>query len=167
MEESCKAVPDTVLAIADTTLSFAPPEGWTYAREPGLSVATAPGGTAMLALTSAASDARTAIIEAVEKLITRLELESVSTKSFRNRLGKADDELDNGKLKIRLWEVDKRRQHGKAPQLKGKSQGTLLVALAPAGDGKFVVGAGFVVNPDSESLASLVMKSIQSLRTAP
>jgi hypothetical protein len=39
--------------------------------------------------------------------------------------------------------------------------------LAPASDGKFVVGAAFVVNPDSESLASVVMKSVQSFKAAP
>jgi len=153
--------------VPETTLRFAPPEGWIYAKEAGLSVALAPAGTATLALTSAASDARTPVAEAVEKLLTRLEIESVNGKSLRSRLGKADDELDNGKLKIRLWEVDKRRQHGKSPQLKGKGQGTVLVALAPASDGKFAVGAAFVVNPDTESLASVVMKSIQSLRAAP
>jgi hypothetical protein len=127
----------------------------------------APGGTATLALTSAPSDARKPVIEAVEKLLKRLDIEDVHTKSLRSRLGKPDDELDDGKLKIRLWEVDKRRQRGKSPQLKGKGQGTLLVALAPARDGKVVVGTGFVVNPDPESLAGAVMKSIQSLRAVP
>jgi hypothetical protein len=167
LEESCKAASDTELELADTALSFAPPEGWTYAREDGFSVTIAPGGTATLALTAAPSDARTPVVEAVEKLLARLEIEDVNTRALRNRLGKSDGQLDNGKLTIRLWEVDKRRQHGKSPQLKGKGQGTLLVVLAPARDGKVVVGAGFVVTPDSESLASVVMKSIQSLRTTP
>lgn len=167
VEESCKATSATELALPDAALRFAPPEGWIYAREAELSVTLAPDGTALLALTIAASDARTAVVEAVEKLLARLEIEDVNAKSLRNRLGKADEQLDDGKLEIRLWEIDKRRQHGKSPQLKGKGQGTLLVALAPASDGKMVVGAGFVVTPGSESLASVVMKSIQSLRTEP
>src|SRR5262249_19516629 len=123
--ENCKALADTSLEVPEAALSFAPPEGWVYAREEGLSLAIAPGGTAALALTSAASEDRKPVIEAVEKLLTRLEIEDVSTKSLRGRLGKADEQLESGKLKIRLWEVDKRRQHGKSPQLKGKGQGTL------------------------------------------
>jgi hypothetical protein len=165
--EGCKAAADTELELPDTGLRFAPPEGWIYAREPEIAVAMAPGGAAVLALTPAPHDERKAIGEAVEKLLKRLEIESVHTKSLRSRLGKPDGELESGKLTIRLWEVDKRRQHGKAPQLKEKGQGTLLVAVAPARDGQVVVGAGFVVNPDSESLASVVMKSIQSLRSPP
>jgi hypothetical protein len=124
----------------------------------------APGGTAALGLMAAPSGDRTPVLEAVQKLLVRLEIEDVNTKSLRSRLGKADGELESGKLAIRLWEVDKRRQRGKSPQLKGKGKGTLLVAVAPAGDGKVVVGTGFVVVPDDESRASLVMKSIQSLR---
>jgi hypothetical protein len=167
VEENCRAAADTELELADTNLRFAPPEGWVYAREAGFSVALAPGGTAALALTAAPTDERKPISEAIQKLLVRLEIDGVSAQSLRNRLGKADDQLENGKLVIRLWEIDKRRQHGKSPQLKGKGQGTLLVAVAPANDGKVVVGAGFVVTPDDEAFASVVMKSIQSLRASP
>ena len=167
VEEGCKATSDTQLEVADCGLMLTPPEGWVYARESGMLVTMAPAGTAKLALAPAASDARTPVIETVEKLLTRLEIEKLNTKSLRSRLGKADDEVDTGKLTIRLWEVDKRRQRGKSPELKGKGQGTVLVALAPASGGKVVVGAAFVVNPDSDSLAGVVMKSIQSLRAPP
>jgi hypothetical protein len=167
LAENCKAVADTVIGLPDTEVRFAPPEGWGYAREPGFSVAVAPGGTAVLALATAPSDDKAPIFGAIEKLLTRLEIVDVHTKSLRGRLNKPDAELESGPFALRLWEVDKRRQRGKAPQLKGKGQGTLLVAVAPVGKGQVVVGAGFVLTPDSESLASLVMKSIQSLRAAP
>jgi len=167
MEEGCKAAADTELAVPDAGLSFVPPEGWLYARESGLSVAIAPGGTATLALAPAASDDRKAIVEVVDKLLKRLEIEKVNTKSMRNRLGKPDAKLESGKLTIQLWEIDKRRQNGKSPDLKGKGQGTLLLVVAPARDGQVVVGTGFVVQTDAESLAPVVMKSIQSLRSPP
>ena len=167
LEESCKAAADTVLELPEAGLSFTPPEGWAYAREPGLTVARFHEGTATLALTAAPTDDRKAVVEAVEKLAKRLEIEKLNTQSLRGRLNKADAELESGKLTIRLWEIDKRRQRGKAPQLKGKGQGTALVALAPARDGQVVVGVGFVVNPDPQSLAGAVMKSIQSLRSPP
>lgn len=167
LEESCKAAAGTELELPDAGLTFTPPEGWVYAREPGVTVARFPEGTAMLALTTAPTDDRKALVEAVEKLAKRLEIEKLNTQSLRGRLNKADAELEDGKLTIRLWEIDKRRQRGKSPQLKGKGQGTVLVAVAPARDGQVVVGVGFVVNPDTESLAGAVMKSIQSLRSPP
>lgn len=167
LEEKCQATADTEVDLSDAALRFAPPAGWLYAREPGVSIAMAPGSTATLALTAAPSGDRAPVLEAVQKLLTRLEIEDVNTRSLRGRLGKADGELESGAIAIQLWEVDKRRQHGKAPQLKGKGQGTLLVAVAKGQDGKVVVGTGFVVMPDTESMASVIMKSIQSLKAAP
>lgn len=166
LEENCKAASDTELQLEDTGLCFVPPEGWLYARESGLSIAMAPGGTAALAITAAPNDERAPITDAVRNLLVRLDVEDVNTESLQKRLGKADGKLEAGALEIRLWEIDKRRQRGKSPQLKGKGQGTLLVAVAPADDGKVVVGAGFVVTPDTESQAAMVMKAIQSLRAA-
>lgn len=163
LEEDCKAAADTQLKLEGTEVSFAPPDGWTYAREPGRAVTIAPSGTATLALSTAPNGERGPVLETVEKLLASLEIEDVNTKSLRARLGKADEQLENGGLAIRLWEVDKRRQRGKAPQLKNKGHGTLLVAVAQAGEGSVVVGTGFVVTPDAESLAGVVMKSIQSL----
>jgi hypothetical protein len=126
----------------------------------------ATGGLGTLGLTAAPSGDRDPVVEAVLKLLTRFEIASVNMKLLRNRLSKADAKLEGAALAIELWEVDKRRQRGKAPRLKDKGVGTLLVAVAPAGDGKVVVGTGFVVTPDAEPLAGLVMKSLQSLRTA-
>jgi hypothetical protein len=167
LEESCHAAAGTELDVPGSNLRFTPPEGWTYAGESALAVTVAPDGLATLGLLAAASGERDPIIEAVEKLLTRLEVANVNLKSLRGRLGKADAKLEGSALGIELWEVDKRRQRGKAPQLKDKGPGTLLVAVAHAADGKVVVGAGFVVTPDAQSLAGLVMKSLQSLRTAP
>jgi hypothetical protein len=122
---------------------------------------------ATLGLAPAPSAERDAVLEALQKLVARFEIANVNVKLLRNRLGKADAKLEGAALAVELWEVDKRRQRGKAPELKDKGKGTLLVAVAPAADGKVVVGAGFVVTPDAEPLAGLVMKSLQSLRTAP
>lgn len=166
LEENCRATTETEVDVEGSSLRYAPPEGWMYAREPGLSVAVATGGLGTLGLTAAPSGDRDPVVDAVQKLLTRFEIASVNMKLLRTRLSKADAKLEGSALAIELWEVDKRRQRGKAPQLKDKGVGTLLVAVAPADDGKVVVGAGFVVTPDAEALAGLVMKSLQSLRTA-
>jgi hypothetical protein len=167
LQENCTAVSDTELALEDTSLRYAPPAGWIYAREPGVSVSVAPAGGATLALTASPSGDKKPVTEAIKKLLTRLAIEDVHVKTLGGRLGKPDEELEVASIPVKLWEIDKRRQRGKAPQLKGKGTGTLLVAVAAANDGKVVVATGFVVTPDSEEQAGMVMKAIQSLKAAP
>jgi hypothetical protein len=58
--------------------------------------------------------------------------------------------------------VDKRKQDGQNPQMKGKP-GALLVVVATFAD-QPLVGAGFVVKPEGEALAASVMAAVQSIR---
>jgi hypothetical protein len=107
------------------------------------------------------------VAEAIQRLLTRLEIEDVHVKTLRGRLNKPDEELEVASIPVKLWEIDKRRQRGKAPQLKGKGAGTLLVAVAGANEGKVVVATGFVVTPGGETHAASVVKAIQSFKTGP
>ena len=98
----------------------------------------------------------------LEPLLTKLEVTKVKLKSVKRRLKEPDSVSQVEGAEIRLWEVDKRRQDGKSPEMKGKP-GALLVVLATFAE-QPIVGAGFVVKPEGEAQAAAVMEAVQSLR---
>jgi hypothetical protein len=160
--ENCVAAADAQLDVGSKGAWFKPPVGWLYAKEESLSFAAASDGFAAIAMGAAAGVKADEVGPALEPLLARLEVKNVKLKSIKRWLKEADSVTQVEGAEIRLWEVDKRRQDGKSPEMKAKP-GALLVIVATFAD-QPIVGAGFVVKPEGEAQAAAVMEAVQSLR---
>ena len=162
LAENCVAAADAQLDVGTKGAWFKPPLGWTYAKEENLSFAAASDGFAAIAMGPAAGVKADEVGPALEPLLARLEVKNVKLKSIKRWLKEADGVTQVEGAEIRLWEVDKRRQDGKSPEMKAKP-GALLVIVATFAE-QPIVGAGFVVKPEGEAQAAAVMEAVQSLR---
>jgi hypothetical protein len=160
--ENCLAAADAQLDVGTKGAWFKPPAGWLYAKEENLSFAAASDGHAAIAMGPAAGVKAEEVGPALEPLLARLEVKRVNLKSIKRWLKEADSVTPVEGAEIRLWEVDKRRQDGKSPEMKAKP-GALLVIVATFAE-QPIVGAGFVVKPEGEAQAAAVMEAVQSLR---
>ena len=163
LAETCQATKDTRVAVGDNIASFQAPLGWTYAKEPEQSVAISPDGKAWLAFTEVPSKEPKVLLDAIERLVARLQIDKVRLNLLKDRLRKPQHKLESGAVVTELWEVDKKSQFGTEPQLKGNEQGTLLVAVTPLSPGQVLVGTAFVTADAGESHAPVVMQSVGSL----
>jgi hypothetical protein len=145
--------------------TFAPPVGWTFAREPERSIAIAPDETAAVVFAPSLGTRRDEIFAVVKALVARLEISNLKTVSLKKRLDQPESTLDVGGQELRLWEVDRKRQPGGSPKMKSR-RGAMLIVAAPFVD-QPVVGIGFVVKPPGEQHAAAVMAAVQSLRAKP
>jgi hypothetical protein len=162
LAENCVAAADTQLDVGTKGAWFKPPLGWTYAKEENLSFAAASDGFAAVAMGPAAGVKPEEVAPALEPLLARLEASKVNLKSIKRWLKQPDSVTQADGAEIRLWEVDKRRQDGKSPEMKSKP-GALLVIVATFAE-QPIVGAAFVVKPEGEAQAGAVMEAVQSLR---
>lgn len=161
MDEKCVSAADTRATVAGTPVTFAPPPGWSYAKEASATVAVAPSGLASLAFGVAAGEEPAKLVAAIESLFSRLQVSGVVVSTLQKRLGKAQDLQDAGGTPVKIWEVDKTRQKGD-PTLGGKP-GTLLISVAKFGD-RVVVGVGVVAQPEAEAEAGPILSAVTSLR---
>jgi hypothetical protein len=162
LEEKCAGAADSQLDVGAKGAWFKPPVGWSYAREADRSVALSPDGNASLAMTSAAGAGPDEIAAATEALLTRLEVTKVKLKDLKKRFKEPESTLSVDGQEVRLWEVDKKKQGGQNPEMKTKP-GVVLVVAAPFAD-QPIVGVGFVVKPEGEAQAAIVMEAVQTLR---
>jgi hypothetical protein len=162
LAEKCMAAADTQLDAGTKGAWFKPPLGWTYAKEEAFSYAASADGFAAIAIAPAAGTKRDEIAPVLEALFTRLEVTKVKLKPLKRRLDAPDSVSPVEGSEVRLWEVDKRRQDGQNPQMKGKP-GALLVVVATFTE-QPLVGAAFVTKPEGEAQAAAVMEAVQSLR---
>lgn len=163
LAETCRATKDTRLAVGDHAASFQVPDGWTYAKEPDQSVAISPDGKASIAFTEVASKQTKVLLDAVERLVARLEIDKVRLNLLQDRLKKPQHELEGGSVVTQLWEVDKKSQFGTEPKLKGTEEGTLLLAVTPLSSDQVLVGTAFVTTDAGDAHAPVVMQSVGSL----
>jgi hypothetical protein len=145
--------------------NFAPPAGWSFARDQDRSIAIAPDGTAALVFAPSLGVRRDEIFAVVQALVARLEISNLKPVSLKKRLDQPDTTLAADGQELRLWEVDRSRQPGGSPKMKSR-RGAMLVIAAPFVD-QPVVGVGFVVKPPGEQHAAAVMQAVQSLRAKP
>lgn len=165
LDDKCSAKADTSLEIGEGAASFHPPSGWTYAHESATSVAVAPGTVAALAFTTSKKPWLADTDKAIDKLLDRLEITKLARKALRTRLRRAQTKLDaDSGLKIELWEVNKHRQFGHPPRMKGKPS-SVLVIVTKLPDNRAVVGVGAVLKPGGDSDVPAIMKAVKSLRS--
>lgn len=165
LDQKCTARAATALQIGDGAATFQPPPGWTYARESEASVAIAPGSVGVMAFSTAATPWSRDTARTIDRLFNRLQITKVVHRSLRERLRRPQTKVasDSG-LKVELWEVNRHRQFGRAPELGGKPSSVLVIVSRLPG-GHAVVGAAAVLKPGGDDKVPAIMQAVKSLRS--
>jgi hypothetical protein len=161
--EKCAAKPETRAKITSSTLVFTPAAGWTYAQQSSSTVAQASDAGPAIAFIGIEIDAKDAKKEVAAKDAGLAELcKQLGLSPLKRKVAwkKPDDKKVVGSLKLDLWQLEE-------AGVRGTKKGPLLVVTGPTTDGKGVVGLGFVPEDDKSSADLAIMKSIESLGTAP
>ncbi len=153
ISEGCVAKEGTQARVVDSGWSIAVPEGWTYAQEPSVTVASTSGGVLLLTRYEGAPKATRASRDfALTALLDRGEITLKKKKLHLPR--KPKKKLQVGKLHLQLFQVDATRQ-GKA--------GALLLVNAPMKKGTGLAGAAFVFDDDKTNADGAILQALQSL----
>lgn len=165
LDDKCAAKADTELAIGDNAAEFHPPSGWIYAKESGAPVAAEPGSEAMMAFGIATTARPWDTDKVIDRLLDRLDITRLARKPLKTRLRRAQTKLDADGLEVRLWEVNKVRQFGQAPEMGGKP-GSVLVIVAELPDHRAVVGVASVIKPGGDNQVPAIMQAVKSVKSA-
>jgi hypothetical protein len=174
LDEKCKAGADTRAKFGANGGSFAPPADWTYAKESGQSVATAPGGGAVIGFIDAASNKPAEVWAGLDRLAKRLTITGVEQKGLDFK--KAEFTWKAGTLDVKVWQVEapqkgegwkpKHMFQKKDPKMEN-ADGAVLVAVTEAPGGKVFVGLAFLSRAASKDLVGGIKASLESLQVAP
>jgi hypothetical protein len=154
LEDACVASRGTAARIVDSGWAMKPPDGWTYAQEPTVTIATYQ--SAALAVTVQQRTPKKA--EAVDRdsgiavVSKRLE---VALPKRKIAWQKPDTILDVGELKVSLYQVE--------DVSRGARKGPLLLFSTKLSKDQVLVGAGFVDENDNANADELILKAIGSL----
>jgi hypothetical protein len=162
-EEQCTAEDSTRVEIGDSGIDYAPPLGWRYVKGLDHSRALESQGAAVVGFAVVPEESPNEVLAAAEKLRVALELDGVKVDKLKKRLKKSQQKLQGPHGEIDLWEITAHTQGGTTPALHGKGAGTALLARARVATEREVVVLGFVVEPDDEGRAALIMKAVESL----
>ncbi|HVY49474.1 MAG TPA: hypothetical protein VHB21_26460 [Minicystis sp.] len=178
LEESCKADAKTHARIARTSYVFSPVAGWVYAQTEAATVteANAEAGPAMVvAGYDANKDAKKELSDRDQAFATiakeiKLTLpkakanwkKPLCTCSAKACKGSGGDLCKAMKpvseLKASVWQLD--------GGMRGGKKGPMLIVQAPLGDGKALLGVGFVPDDDQTAADQAILKSIESIGPA-
>lgn len=157
-EEGCVAHTDTRARIKRVGWEFAPPEGWTYAQEEDLTIAS--GKAAILGVTTFdandAKAARTGREDTLRLVADKLGLTLPKKKTYFGK--KPDHKQKVGDLDVELYQLDGAKRDGK--------KGPLLIFAAHATNERVLLGAGFVADDDADNSDEAIMKAIESIAPA-
>jgi len=167
LDEKCAATAETRIEIAQTGASFQPPEGWTYAKEEGLSVAVEPAAGAAIAFAPSAGAKPEALWGTFAGLLLRLKVTAVEHRALD--WARPQAKWMAGELPVKVWQVEK-PSIGWSPQktdpLMDGQPGALLAAVAEVREGLVVVGAGFLLRSASKELVVSMKSAVESLQLA-
>jgi hypothetical protein len=160
--EKCEAKPDTKAKITSSALVFTPAPGWTYAQQSSTTIAQASEQGPSIAFIGIDIDVKdlkkdlanrdTALAELVKQL-------GLAPLKRKVQWKKPDDTKTIGTMKLGLWQLEE-------AGVRGTKKGPLLVVAGPTGEGKGIVGVGFVPDDDKSQADVAIMKSIESLGKA-
>jgi hypothetical protein len=163
ISEKCQGKPDTKAKITNSELVFVPATGWIYAQQSSSTIAQTADGTSGIVFLGIQFDAKDFKKEAATRDAAIAELvKQLGVAPLKRKVNWKKPQKDEaiGTLKMQLWQLDE-------PGMRGAKKGQVLVVSAPAGDGKVVVGVGYVPDDDSSGADVAIMKSIESLGKAP
>ncbi|AKT39840.1 hypothetical protein [Chondromyces crocatus] len=160
LEEKCESGADTRAKIAKSSHVIHPINGWTYAQGADATVSqhSADGAALAIAEVETGTDAKQEPAkrdEAVEELAKQI---GVTVPKKKVTWKKPLEEKAVGDLKIGLWQID-----GAA---RGDKKGPLLIFAGPTGEGKVLLGIGFVPEDDSTGSDASILESIDSIAVA-
>ena len=130
--------------------SFAPPVGWSFAREPERSIAIAPDGTAAVVFAPSLGTRQDEIFAVVQALVARLEISNLKTVSLKKRLDQPDTTLDAEGAGAPL--VGGRPEAAERRRAEDEVQAWRHAGVAAPFVDQPVVGVGFVVKPPGERM---------------
>lgn len=163
LDEGCKAKGKTFAKIAKTALTLSPPKGWLYAQTTDALIAETNGEGALIVAGGFEVEPKDkkkqakARDEALAVLLEQVML-SAPPKKKVNWTKKGDDERDIAGMKLSLWQLD----GGSRKEAKGP----LLVFLADLGEGKELIGVGFVPSDDTSGADSAIIDAIESIKAS-
>lgn len=163
LDEGCKGKAKTHATIANTALTLKPPKGWLYAQTSEALIVEKNDEGALLVAAGFETDPKDkkkqarARDEALSGLLEHVML-SAPPKKKVSWTKKGDDERDIAGMKLSLWQLD----GGSRKEAKGP----LLVFLADLGEGKELIGVGFVPSDDTSGADSAIIDAIESIKAS-
>lgn len=159
LAEKCEAKPDTKAKITNSGLVFTPAMGWIYAQQSSATVAQSADGGPAIAMVGIDVDPKDAKKDTAAKDAAMAELvKQLGLSPLKRKVSwkKPDDTKAIGAWKIGLWQLEE-------AGVRGTKKGPLLVVAGPVGDGRGVIGVGFVPDDDKSQADVAIMKSVESL----
>jgi hypothetical protein len=155
IEEGCVSRAETRARIGNVGWDFAPPEGWTYAQGEDVTTASAKSASFGVAMHDGAGVKNERGLR--EEVLRRIAgLLGVTLPRKRELLKRKPDKREKvGELEVELYQIDGGIRDGK--------KGPLLLFAAKIGQGKTLLGLGFVSDDDKEDSDSAIMKAIGSI----
>jgi len=158
LSEKCAAAADTQARIAHADSVFIPPEGWSYAQQPEMTVAQPEGAPGVMAITAYEAGKEEAKDREAQyqKLVGALEitLPEKAKKKYAPKWDVPDGKKQTGNTEILLWQA-------KAAKRAGKS-GYLLVLLTADPAGKKILGVAFAEDGDDKTIGA-ISKSLETI----
>ena len=160
--ENCVSTADTQAKIPGSEAVFIPPVGWTYAQQTDATLTQIEGSAAVIALAgfdSAPADEAKTRDSLYAKLLQIVELSPPEKfkKKYTPKWDKADQERENGNMKVKLWQAESAKRTGKS--------GFLLVLTTTDPAGKKIVGVAFSPDGDESSIEK-ISKALETIGPA-
>jgi hypothetical protein len=154
-EEGCVSRAETRARIGTVGWDFAPPEGWTYAQGDEVTTASMKSASLGVAAHDVANVKNEKALreEVLRRVADRL---GVTLPRKRELIKRRPDKREKmGALEVDLYQLDGGARDGK--------KGPLLVFAAKIGEGKVLLGLGFVADDDKDNADTAIMKAIGSI----
>lgn len=150
--ENCIATADTQAKIPGSEAVFIPPAGWTYAQQSDATLTQIEGSPAVIALAgfdAAPADEAKTRDSLYAQLLQVVEVSPPEKfkKKYAPKWEKADQERENGSMKLKLWQAEAAKRSGKS--------GFLLVLMTTDPAGKKIVGVAFSPDGDDASIEKI------------
>jgi len=159
LSEKCAASADTQAKIAHADSVFIPPEGWFYAQQGEMTLATPsghPGAMAITAYEAGGKEEAKARDEQYQSLVKALQitLPEKAKKKYTPKWEKSDATRKTGNTEILLWQAEAAKRDGK--------NGFLLVLLTSDPAGKKILGVAFAPEGDDKTVEA-ISKSLETI----
>jgi hypothetical protein len=159
LEEKCVSKEDTRVAIAGTSLTMAPPAGWTYAHGPGGVMVVSSASAIAVEAVAVTDPKKPPRAQTLASVVEKLSVKFPKRKGKLDLPKKADKTTAIGSMKVAFYQLDGAVRESK--------KGPLLVFSTTLPEGPLLMGAGFVPEDDTTNADAAILKAVESISNAP
>ncbi len=162
LSEKCAATADSRAKITNSSLIFTPAPGWIFAQQSSSTLAQQSDTGPAIAFLGIDIDPKDAKKEVASKDAALAELaKQLGLAPLKRKVAwkKPDDKKTVGSFKVDFWQLEE-------GGVRGSKKGPMLVVATPGGEGKDVIGVGFVPDDDKTDADAAILKAIESLGKA-